>query len=129
MTEEWQKRDASDEKEEGAKDGRTGYSGDSSGRRDGVRYAVRLIGRGLLSLLVLLASIDTRLARLSSTEGVETNGERYSRKIPILSSSDRRGEIAEECSIIGFFTLLFWKTFTFREIVYANATIVIKTRM
>lgn len=128
MTEEWQKRDASDEKEKGVKDGRTGYSGDSSGRRDGVRYAVRLIGRGLLSLLVLLASIDARLARLSSIEGVETNGERYSRKIPILSSSDRRG-IAEECSIIGFFTLLFWKTFTFREIVYANATIVIKTRM
>lgn len=71
-----------------------GYSRDSSGQRDGVRYAVRLIGRGLLSHL-------SSLARLSSTGGAKRTARDTPEKFH-ANPFDRRGEMFDN-RILFFF--------------------------
>lgn len=78
-TEEWRKKDTSEQKEGGRNERWWTTSGDileiREGQRDGVRYAVRLIGRGLLSHLSY-SRLDRHLAHATGSSSMEGTGEK-----------------------------------------------------
>lgn len=112
MTEEWQKRDTWEEKE-GAKDGRTGNEERTVGMKEAWIFSrfERAKRWGSICRKIDWTGVTFALV-FARVVILDRRAKRAARDTPEkfhANPFDRRGEVAEECSTIGFF--FFWKTF------------------